>query len=114
MSLLAKMPHKVTVKRRDRKAGTMPGSVTRPVTTAKKVACWVQPASASEVMAFEKRGIVVTNKIYFPTDPGLDEKQELLYGTRELTVRSAASPDASAGLGVLYRVMAQDSDSSRT
>jgi hypothetical protein len=69
-------------------------------------ACWRQAASESEILQYQKRGISVTHKIYFTTDPGLDERHTIVMGSDTMEVRTYASPDASAGLGVLYRVMA--------
>ena len=69
--------------------------------------CWRQAASEREILQYQKRGIAVTHKIYFATDPGLDERHFITIGSDIMEVRSYASPDASAGLGMLWRVMAE-------
>jgi hypothetical protein len=46
----------------------------------------------------------VTHKVFFAADPGLDEGHVLVIGGDTMTVRSAAHPDSSAGLGVLWRI----------
>ncbi len=74
--------------------------------------CWRQKASEADILEFEKLGISVTDKIYFLTDPGLDEnhiveifrKADPTIGTT-YKVATKADPDASAGLGVVFRIM---------
>jgi len=78
-------------------------------------ACWLQQAGDNEVTRFQKKGIDVTGKIYFTVDPGLTTKHDVVVldkagnalGT--WTVKSRPRPDASAGLGVLFRVMVDQS-----
>jgi len=108
MSLLDNFPHTCTAKRRTRTKGTLAGSKDSFVTTVFSArACWRQLANDAEIREFEKRGISVTDKIYFTTDPGLDERHIIEIDGEILEVRSEAGPDASAGLGVVYRVMAE-------
>lgn len=96
------------------------GSKDHPATNEQtEVECWEQQASASEVKDYEKRGIRISRKIFFLADPGVTERHEILITHRmvngELTavanpvsldVKSRTDPDASAGLGVVYKVMA--------
>ncbi len=70
-------------------------------------ACWRQPATSSEIKEYQQRDVVVTHKIYFTSDPGVDGSYVLVVGGDTMSVRSAAHPDASVGLGVLWRVMVQ-------
>jgi hypothetical protein len=58
-------------------------------------------------LEFDKRGISVTDKVYFLTDPGLDENHNLAIGSDTYEVRSFSDPDASAGLGVVYKVFVE-------
>lgn len=83
---------------------------------ATNVKCWEQQANAKEIDLYEKRGQQVDRKVYFSVDPEIDEQNEILIteklGTAVanpivLKVRSEVEPDASAGIGILYRVMAQ-------
>jgi len=68
-------------------------------------------------MAYEKRGISITRKVFFLTDPAITERHEILITSRlgfavssptVLEVRSESLPDASAGMGVVYKVMVEE------
>ena len=107
MSLLDNLPHLATHKIRVRTKGTTGGSKDTPTTVATDVECWQQGAGDSEVREYDKRGITVTHKVYYVSDPGLDERHIIVIGSDTLEVRSASSPDASVGLGILYRVMCE-------
>jgi len=120
MSMLGNLPHTCTTKRRAQEKGSLGGSKDVFTTVSSNLACWQQAASDSEIQEFAKSGIVVTNKVYFTADPGVDSRFVLEVtnpqtGTTDtLEVKSRAKPDASAGLGVLYRVMAELSTTGRT
>jgi hypothetical protein len=60
------------------------------------------------VSFYQKRGIAVTTKIYFTADPQLTTENYILIDGDIFEVRSKAKPDASAGLGVVFRVMAEE------
>lgn len=116
MSLLNNFPHTAVAKIRQRSRDNLGGSKDVFATLASwrsGVACWQQAARESEIREFDKRGISVTDKIYFTTRPDLDERHTLTVtnpktGTvNTYEVRSHAEPDATAGLGVVYRVMAE-------
>ena len=110
MPLLDNMPHSAVFKRRTRTMGPMGGSRDTFTQVGDALDCWRQGARESEKLEFAKRGISVTNKIYFPSPlslPGELEEYILVIGDDTYEVRSEAVPDASAGLGVLYRVMAE-------
>jgi len=90
------------------------------VTITEGLKCWQQSVSDAEVLEFAKRGIAVTNKVYFTVDPDVNAEFVLVVTnpqtgqTDTLEVRSRARPDASAGLGVVYRVMAELSTTGKT
>jgi len=108
MSILDNLPHTCAAYRRTRTAGTLGGSKDSFSTTLFTArACWRQAAGDSEKLEFDKRGITVTHKIYFASDPSLDERDVLVIGSDTMEVRSAASPDAGVGLSVVWRVMAE-------
>jgi hypothetical protein len=72
--------------------------------------CWVQPASAAEIIHFQRRDQIVTHKVYFNRDPGvrLTDKLDVTSGPYDgsrLTIRTHA--DSGAGLGLLWKVMAE-------
>ncbi len=109
MPLLDSMPHTATAKRRTRTRDALMGRVdTWPDTLFAGRACWNQQASASEVMQWQARGVSVSHKVFFASNPGVDSSCCLEVGGRRLEVRSWPEPDASAGLGVVWRVMCED------
>ena len=124
MTILDAFPHICTAKRRTRTKGSLGGSKDSfPTTVFTDRACSRQVASASQIQEFEKKGITVTDKVFFTSDPGIDERHILtdvrntgaMAGTGDtLEVRSRPVPDASVGLGVVYRVMAEISTTGST
>ncbi|MDO8682503.1 MAG: hypothetical protein Q7N50_03360 [Armatimonadota bacterium] len=104
--MLDRLPHTATAKRRRQTADGMMGvKETYPTTLFTDRACWRQPASDREVEYWMRQDIEITHKVYFSTDPGLDESYVLEIGGDLLDVISHAEPDKSVGLGILYRVM---------
>jgi hypothetical protein len=80
------------------------------------VRCWEQQAGAKEIADYEQRGVSVDRKIYFTEDPRLTVRHEIVITERNgakvsferqetLDVMAEPRPDASAGLGVVFRVM---------
>jgi len=117
MSLLDNFPHECTIRRRTIAKGDLGGGKTSSTVEQTGVSCWVQTASDREVLAYEKMGMSINRKIYFLSDPSVTERHEILVTKKlgvavsspaVLEVRSEALPDASAGLGVVYRVMAEE------
>lgn len=108
MSLLDNMPHTVTAKKRIRVSDGMgSGADTFEVVFTDR-ACWEQAASAKEIAEFKARGIAVTSKFYFTSNPELNETHVLVRNGRALEVRVYTSPDATAGLGLLWKVFAEE------
>lgn len=105
MSLLDTMPHSATVQKRTRTKGSLGGSKDSPTTVYSGRACWLQLASDGEKLDYQKRGIDVTDKLYFAADPLIDETHTVVIGSDTYKVKSSAHPDASAGMGILWRVM---------
>jgi len=114
VSLLDNLPHRCTIRRRTRTKGTLGGSKDSQTNEQTNVECWEQNAGHNEVMDYEKRGMSISRKVYFASDPGVTSRHEILITERNgttisspvaLTVKSEAIPDASAGMGVLYKVM---------
>lgn len=105
MSLLDNMPHVATAKRRTRTRDSLGGGKDTWTTLWSGRACWRQQATASEVMSCQQRGQTVTHKVFFHDNPNVDERDELVIGSDTMEVSSVTHPDASAGLGVLWRVM---------
>ncbi|PWG74595.1 hypothetical protein DF186_17100, partial [Enterococcus hirae] len=71
-------------------------------------ACWSQTAGEGEVTDFDKRGVSYTHKVYFRSNPGLDERHQLIidqFPGMVLDVVSKAEPDASAGLAAIRDVV---------
>lgn len=102
-----------------------------PVLVQSAVKCWEQAASASEVKNYMQRGYTVSRKVYFNFDirsiiserclivithrQNADGGQEAVSeSTREsYDVVSINEPDASAGYGILWKVMLTNSSSDR-
>jgi hypothetical protein len=106
--LLNQLPHLATAKRRTRAKDTLGGSKDSYATVLfTDRACWRQPVSDAEVVQFQKREIKVTHKIYFAADPVLSDEDVLVIGGESHKVRSVSDPDASVGLGILWRVMVE-------
>lgn len=106
--LLDNLPHTCTAKKRRRAKGTLGGSKDSfPTVVFTDRACWQQPAGDREIVEFQKRDITITNKVYFISDPELDENHVLVIDGDTYEVRSHSSPDCSAGLGVLWKVMVE-------
>lgn len=117
MSLLDTLPDLCTIQRRSRTNDRHGGNTEAPIVEKTNVSCWVQQLSATTMEAFAKRGINVSQKVYFASDPGVTERHEILITKMgdnvvanpiRLEVYAQAVPDADAGLGILYRVMVND------
>ena len=123
MSLLdsGTLPHKCRTQRRTQTPGVLAdGDVVR-TTLATNVPCWEQPVGTSEANRYDKLGISVETKVYFLTDPGLTERDEIVItertdrngrtvtvsaaNQREIQVLRPSTPDSSVGLGILFKVM---------
>ena len=120
MSLLEALPHRCTIRHRTRKAGALGGAKDAFPSERTDVECWEQQAGANETADYEKRGMSITTKIYFTTDPGLTSRHQILVTERDgatvsspvvMDVMSVAAPDVSAGMGLLFRVMCNRSTS---
>ena len=119
MTLLDSLPHRCSIQILKLTKGSLGGSKRIATVEQTDVKCWDQPASDDEIDEFSKRGIKIGHKIYFSSDPAVTEAHEILITSRDagtttidsptaLEVRSEALPDASAGLGKLFRVMVLD------
>lgn len=108
MSILDALPHTFVAKKRTRISDSLGGNKDS-FMTASSGTCWHQQAGDSETTEFAKRGINITGKVYFASDPALDETHVLIIsdtnGTEVDTFDVVSIPniDASAGLGVLWR-----------
>ncbi len=114
MSILDNMPHRCTIQRLIHSQGSMAGSKSTPVVEQTGVKCWEQTAGNAEVLEYQKRGMLVTHKVYFVADPEVTERHQILITEREgvivssplaLDVRSEAKPNASVGLSFVWKVM---------
>ncbi len=114
MSLLDALPHTAIAYRRSRaKGGSLGGgkdTYTAIWSPAKE--CWQQSAGNSEITEYGRRGMRITDKVYFVENPGLTVQHKLdvtnpVGTTIRYDVKSQSEPDASAGLGILWRVMVE-------
>lgn len=106
--ILDNLPHTFVAKSRARTADTL-GGMKDSWTTVSSGSCWHQQAGDSEITEYAKRGINLTGKVYFVTNPALNEKHQLIVSDKDgnevgtFDVVSYPQLDASAGLGVLWR-----------
>lgn len=105
MSILDNFPHLATAQKRTRTTDQFGGSSDAWTTVFSDRECWRQQAGDSEIMEYAKRGINITNKVFFTSNPGLNETHSLVIDGVRYDVKSSPVPDASAGLGVVWRVM---------
>lgn len=125
MSLLDDLPHRCITQRRTVSRGSHGGRKTSKTEEKFRICCWVQPATHREVEEYEKRGISINRKVYFADDPEVTERHDIVIVSwdrgctlierskrKTLEVRSYAGPDSSAGLGVLYKVMVEETTGS--
>ncbi len=105
MSILENMPHRATAVRRVRTTDSLGGNKDSFETVFSDRSCWRQQASDSEITEFAKRGINITNKVFFTENPQLNETHSLVVDGERYDVISGPVPDASAGMGVIWRVM---------
>jgi hypothetical protein len=106
MSLLDNLPHLATAKRRTRTKDSMGGHLDSfAIIIFSDRACWQQALKDDEISDWQQRNMEVTHKVYFASDPLLDVSCVLEIGGDTLDVISAADPDCSAGMGILFRVM---------
>lgn len=116
MSLLENFPHKCKITLRIRTLDEFGGGYDERQNVVTNLSCWEQQASATEIKNYQKRGINITRKVFFTSDPNVTEQHFITITERngvalsvenqvELAVVSEPEPDASAGLGVVWRVM---------
>lgn len=105
MGILDNLPHTCTAKIRTRTQGSMGGGKEVLTTVFSNRACWRQPAGDREQEHAMKQGIAIDNKVYFTSDPELDERHVLIIDSVEYDVVSRPVPDCSVGLGVVWKVM---------
>lgn len=107
MTLLDNFPHTATAQIRTRLRDGIGGGKDTYTNVFTGRSCWQQPAGDSDILEYQKMGVRITNKVYFLTDPGLGVKHILIIGGETFDVKSESAPDASAGLGVVWRVMVE-------
>lgn len=83
-----------------------------PTTLFTDRACWRQPVSDKEIHYWSQRDILIENKFFFANDPELTAQDVLEVtsaagSTERYEVLETSTPDDSAGLGMLYRVLCQ-------
>lgn len=52
----------------------------------------------------ERRTIEVSHKVFFVEDPGVDERDVLVFSDGQYDVVARPTPDSSVGLGVVWKV----------
>lgn len=111
MSLLDALPDRCTIFVRTRVAGTMGGGKDLDVEQETSVECFAQPAGQAEVLDYDKRGMSITDKVYFVLDPGLNERNRILITRRngsevdEESMDVVTVYDSSVGRRKLWKAM---------
>ena len=111
MSILDALPHRAAITKRVKEKDVYGGGRRRDDAVSSGIPCWQQTASDRDVTEYAKRGITVTDKVYFTGNVDVDESNgmtitnSLAGSTVSFDVVSKAVPDASAGMGVVWRVM---------
>jgi len=117
VSLLDNLPHRCTIRRRTRAKGSLGGSKDSYTIEQTSVECWQQPAGDSEIAEFQKDGVSISHKVYFVANPSVTSRHQLLITYWDgavvstpvpLDVVSHSVPDASAGMGVVWRVFCNE------
>ena len=114
MSLLENLPHTADHKRRTRQRSGNLGYRDSFSDVATGLSCWIQPASDSDIVEFNKRGITITAYVYFTDDPGIIEEDVLVIDGMTYEVKSDARPDTTSGLGVLFRALVEETSTGST
>lgn len=113
MSILDNLPHRCRIERVARQPDTVGGNRDEPIVVYADEPCWVQQASSTEITLFQQQGMYLMHKIFFRRDLHLDAQHWIIvtwYRDEVVefnpgSVLSKPSPDASAGLGLLWRIM---------
>lgn len=120
-------PHKCTIQRRSNVADQIGGKRIVPVVEQTNVACWEQPISSRDmaVAQLDKTSFQFVSKVYFLSDPGVTDNHEIVITSRNgisvatadqipLQVVKPSVPDASVGLGRLFKVIGGNSPGTDT
>jgi len=105
MSILDALPHRCDGYARIRVQDDYGGTTDSYLSVFTDRPCWIQAASDNEIREFEKRGMVVTDKVYFTSKQAMTEQHVLIVDSVQYEVVSKAAPDASVGKGIVWRVM---------
>ena len=114
MTFIDNLPHRCTIRKRVRTKGTLGGSKDSFTNVQTNVECWEQPAGDRETLKYQQLGMDVTHAVYFKSDPTVKNRHQIFITSRQgvtvsspivLDVKSVTSPDATAGLQLLWKVM---------
>ena len=89
MSLASLLVHTCTIDSESESRGAA-GSASFTHAAGSDIRCRVQPVSSSERIKALQRGTDITHVIYFDTDPGAEENDEITFDGRTLTVMARA------------------------
>ena len=113
MNLLSNFPHTADGYRRVRTNDEYGGSRDSLIAVFTNKVCWAQPATASEINDLGHRGTRSTQKVYFLEKVSLDAENvlEVTYedgSVHTIDIVAEADPDATAGLGVVYKTFGEE------
>lgn len=105
IALLGKPGHRITVQTRTLREDDLGGKIYDWVDKYKDVVAWKQDADSRLIADYERRGLVVTHKIYTDTNLEIGEEDRIKFGDKYYTV---VNIKAGAGLGILWRIDAKE------
>lgn len=119
MSILDNFPHECTILKRKYTKGARGGKKWTNETVSTGVKCWEQSTGASETVEYQKKGMNISRKIFFTSDPGVSVRYKIVMTKRngvavptagqiELEVVGAPIPDASVGKEILWKVLVKE------
>lgn len=117
MTLLENLPHTVSHSRKKYSRDEYLGNITETESLATGVSAWVQNASYRDIQEFAKMDQVVTHRVMYASDPDIRPGDVITvtagpsFVDKELNFRSMT--DRSAGLGVMFTVMAEEENNLR-
>lgn len=99
------LPHRVNVQRTVDLLDDAGGRIPTPVTIATAVPCWVQPLSGNEQLQYLRQDLVLTDKVIFLQNPGVQNEDVLLFGSRSLVVQGVSN---ELEMNMLWTVTTRD------
>ena len=105
IALLGKPGHTITVQRRVLQEDDLGGKVYTWIDKFKDVTAWIQDADTRLIADYERRGLIITHKIYVDTELEINEQDRIKFDSQYFTI---VGKRAGAGLGIIWRLDAKE------